>query len=116
MSKFQTLRVAEIFRETPDAVSILLEPVSGESISFLAGQYLTLLAQIDGEDVRRSYSLCSAPSEGILRVAVKEVPGGKFSTFCNRVLAVGDTHAISMPPLKTTLPSLPAQELLLLFH
>ena len=97
MSKFQTLRVAEIFRETPDAVSILLEPVSGESISFLAGQYLTLLAQIDGEDVRRSYSLCSAPSEGILRVAVKEVPGGKFSTFCNRVLAVGDTLESLLP-------------------
>ena len=91
MSKFQTLRVAEIRRETPDSVSILLEPVSGESFSFLAGQYLTLLANVDGEEIRRSYSLCSAPYEGILRVAVKEVPGGKFSTFCNRVLAVGDT-------------------------
>lgn len=97
MSKFQTLRVAEICRETPESVSILLEPVSGESFSFLAGQYLTLLAKIDGDDVRRSYSLCSSPSEGVLRVAVKEVPGGKFSTFCNRVLAVGDTLE-SLPP------------------
>ena len=58
MSKFQTLRVAEICRETPESVSILLEPVSGESFSFLAGQYLTLLAKIDGDDIRRSYSLC----------------------------------------------------------
>lgn len=97
MSKFQTLRVAEICRETPESVSILLEPVSNESFSFLAGQYLTLLAKIDGDDVRRSYSLCSSPSEGVLRVAVKEVPGGKFSTFCNRVLAVGDILE-SLPP------------------
>ena len=97
MSKFQTLRVTEICRETPESVSILLKPVSGESFSFLAGQYLTLLAKIDGEDVRRSYSLCSSPSEGVLRVAVKEVPGGKFSTFCNRMLAVGDTLE-SLPP------------------
>jgi ring-1,2-phenylacetyl-CoA epoxidase subunit PaaE len=97
MSKFQTLRVAEIRRETPDSVSILLDPVAGESFSFIAGQYLTLLANVDGEDIRRSYSLCSAPYEGVLRVAVKEVPGGKFSTFCNRVLAVGDTLE-SLPP------------------
>ncbi len=97
MSKFQTLRVTEICRETSESVSILLEPVSGESFIFLAGQYLTLLAKIDGDDVRRSYSLCSSPSEGVLRVAVKEVPGGKFSTFCNRVLAVGDTLE-SLPP------------------
>ena len=66
MSKFQTLRVTEIRRETSDTVSILLEPVSGESsdsFNFTAGQYLTLRTNIDGEDVRRSYSLCSAPSE-----------------------------------------------------
>ena len=97
MSKFIKLRVAEIRRETSDAVSILLEPVSGESFSFIAGQYLTLRTIIDGEDVRRSYSLCSAPSEGGMRVAVKEVPGGKFSSYCNRVLAVGDIIE-SMPP------------------
>ena len=97
MSKFQSLRVAEVCRETVDSVSILLEPVSGESFRFLAGQYLTLRTNIDGDDIRRSYSLCSAPSEGVLRVAIKEVPGGIFSTYCNRVLAVGDTLE-SLPP------------------
>ena len=61
------------------------------------GQYLTLRTTIDGEDVRRSYSLCSAPYEGILRVAVKEVPGGKFSAYANRVLAVGDVLESMLP-------------------
>ena len=61
------------------------------------GQYLTLRTTIDGEDVRRSYSLCSAPYEGVLRVAVKEVPGGKFSAYANRVLAVGDVLESMLP-------------------
>jgi len=97
MSKFQTLRVTEIRRETPDSVSLLLEPVSGEVFSFVAGQYLTLRTTIDGEDIRRSYSLCSNPQGEGLRVAIKEVKGGKFSTFANRELKVGDTLD-SLPP------------------
>ncbi|PCJ80459.1 MAG: phenylacetic acid degradation protein [Bacteroidetes bacterium] len=97
MSKFQPLRVTEIRRETPDSVSLLLEPVSGEVFSFVAGQYLTLRTTIDGEDIRRSYSLCSNPQGEGLRVAIKEVNGGKFSTFANRELKVGETLD-SMPP------------------
>ena len=97
MSKFHNLRVVEIRRETVDSVSLLLESVSGDTFNYKAGQYLTLRATIDGEDVRRSYSLCSAPYEGVLRVAVKEVPGGKFSAFANRVLAVGDILESMLP-------------------
>ena len=97
MSKFQNLRVVEIRKETVDSVSLLLESVSGDTLNFKAGQYLTLRTTIDGEDLRRSYSLCSAPHEGVLRVAVKEVPGGKFSTYANRVLAVGDVLESMMP-------------------
>ena len=97
MSKFKTLSVVEIIRETSDCVSLILKPESIEEFSFIAGQYLTLRATINGEDVRRSYSLSSTPSEGVLRVAVKEVPGGKFSTFANRSLKVGDTLE-SLPP------------------
>jgi len=97
MSKFQNLRVVEIRRETVDSVSLLLEPASGDTFNFKAGQYLTLRTTIDGEDLRRSYSLCSAPHEGVLRVAVKEVPGGKFSTYANRVLAVGDVLESMLP-------------------
>ena len=105
MSKFYNLRVVEIRRETVDSVSLLLEPVSGDTFNYKAGQYLTLRTTIDGEDVRRSYSLCSAPYEGILRVAVKEVPGGKFSAYANRVLAVGDVLESMLPDGRFTAAS-----------
>jgi ring-1,2-phenylacetyl-CoA epoxidase subunit PaaE len=105
MSKFQNLRVVEIRRETVDSVSLLLESVSGDTFNFKAGQYLTLRTNIDGEDIRRSYSLCSAPYEGVLRVAVKEVPDGKFSAYANRVLAVGDVLESLMPDGRFTVDS-----------
>jgi len=105
MSKFHNLRVVEIRRETVDSVSLLLESVSGETFHYQAGQYLTLRTTIDGEDVRRSYSLCSAPYEGVLRVAVKEVPGGKFSAYANRVLAVGDVLESMLPDGRFTAAS-----------
>jgi ring-1,2-phenylacetyl-CoA epoxidase subunit PaaE len=107
MSKFHTLRVVEIRRETVDSVSLLLESLSGETFHYKAGQYLTLRTTIDGEDLRRSYSLCSAPYEGILRVAVKEVPGGKFSAYANRVLAVGDVLESMLPDGRFTAASSP---------
>jgi ring-1,2-phenylacetyl-CoA epoxidase subunit PaaE len=97
MSKFQSLKVAEVIRETADCVSLILRPESGADFSFIAGQYLTLKATIGGEEVRRSYSLSSAPSEGVLRVAVKEVDGGLFSTYANRELKAGDTLESLLP-------------------
>lgn len=97
MSKFQSLKVVEIIKETADCVSLVLEPISGGDFSFVAGQYLTLKAMIKGEEVRRSYSLSNAPADGVLRVAVKEVPGGLFSTYANRELKVGDVID-SLPP------------------
>jgi ring-1,2-phenylacetyl-CoA epoxidase subunit PaaE len=57
-----------------------------EKFTFLPGQYLTLKTTIANEEVRRSYSICAAPSDGELRVAVKEIEGGKFSTHANRHL------------------------------
>tara|TARA_B100000683_G_C12464016_1_gene545246 strand:- start:15 stop:1079 length:1065 start_codon:yes stop_codon:yes gene_type:complete len=90
MAKFHSVKVLEVQRETDDCVSLILEPKSGVDFSFTAGQYLTLKAEINGEEVRRSYSLSTSPSEGILRVAVKEVKDGRFSTYANRVLKPGD--------------------------
>ena len=58
---------------------------------YTPGQYLTFRAAINGEEVRRSYSICAAPHEGELRVAIKEIEGGKFSTYANRTLKAGDT-------------------------
>ena len=65
---------------------------------FEAGQHLTLRAAIDGQDVRRSYSICSPVHDGALRIAVKRSPGGVFSTWANEKLAAGATLEV-MPPM-----------------
>lgn len=96
---FHRLTVSEVRRETRDAVSIRFE-VPGhlaDDFTFQAGQYLTLKADINGEDVRRNYSICASPHDGELRIAVKALPGGKFSTFANQVLRAGDVLDV-MPP------------------
>ena len=99
MTRFYPLQVTEVRRETADSVSIRFEAPAEDqaAFSFMAGQYLTLEHTINGEAVRRSYSLCSAPEDGELRVGVKEVSGGRFSTFVNRSLQVGDVIQ-GMPP------------------
>ena len=97
---FYPLIVKDVRRETKDAVSVALE-LSKEQQSvfkYTPGQYLTLRATINGEEVRRSYSICAAPHEGELRVAIKEIEGGKFSTYANRSLKAGDTLE-SMAPM-----------------
>ncbi|MFN4234404.1 MAG: 1,2-phenylacetyl-CoA epoxidase subunit PaaE [Bacteroidia bacterium] len=101
MAKFNTLRIKDIHRETADCVSVAFEiPEHLKSeYKFIQGQYITLKRLFNGEDVRRSYSICSSPiTENELRVAVKEVPGGKFSTWLNREAKVGDTLEV-MPPM-----------------
>jgi ring-1,2-phenylacetyl-CoA epoxidase subunit PaaE len=97
--KFHSLRIADIRHETEDTVSIAFDvPETLQAdYAFHAGQYLTLKAQIDGEEVRRSYSLCSAPHENEWRVAIKQVEGGKFSTYANATLAVGQDMEVMTP-------------------
>ncbi len=99
MSRFHPLTVAEVRRETRDSVSIRLAVPKelGEAFAFAPGQYLTLRATIDGEEIRRSYSICSAPEDGELRVGVKRVDGGAFSVFANENLKPGDVIE-AMPP------------------
>lgn len=91
-TEFQSLTVAEVRRETPDAVSIRfhLPEDARERFAFQAGQYLTLRADINGEDIRRNYSVCSSPLDGELRVAVKALEGGAFSGYATRELKAGD--------------------------
>ena len=97
--KFHSLRIADVRHETEDTVSIAFAiPATLQAdYAFQAGQYLTLKAQIDGEDVRRSYSLCSAPHENEWRVAIKQVEGGKFSSFANAHLAAGQDMEVMTP-------------------
>ncbi|HEY6172054.1 MAG TPA: FAD-binding oxidoreductase, partial [Candidatus Kapabacteria bacterium] len=100
MTKFHTLQVTEVTRETADAVSIgfLVPPELSEEYRYKQGQYLTLRFHFDGVDIRRSYSICSAPHEiGELRVAVKKVKGGRVSTFINENTTLGDMIEVMTP-------------------
>ena len=100
MSKFHPLPIARVERETRDAIAITFAVPAhlGEQFRFEQGQHLTLRADIDGEDVRRSYSICSAVNDGTLRIAVKRSPGGVFSTWANEALAAGASIDV-MPPM-----------------
>ncbi len=86
-------------RETPDCVSVALEGPSSQAktFEFTPGQYLTFKHKHEGEEIRRSYSICSAPEEGELRVAIKKVSGGIFSTYANEQLTIDDVLD-TMPP------------------
>lgn len=100
MARFHTLKIKDIRRETADAVSIAFEvpPQQQPEYQFKQGQYVTLKLNLKGEEVRRSYSLCSSPySEKELRVAIKEVNGGLVSTYINRELKVGDMMEVMTP-------------------
>ena len=100
MSRFHRLQVAKVERETRDAVAITfaVPPALAEPFRFVAGQHLTLKADIDGQDVRRSYSICSSVHDGELRIAVKRNPGGVFSEWANRSLAAGHELEV-LPPM-----------------
>jgi ring-1,2-phenylacetyl-CoA epoxidase subunit PaaE len=99
MPRFYPLKVKDVRRETEACVSISFE-VPGSLLSefaFLQGQHLTLRTYLDGEEVRRSYSICTSPSEVDLRVAVKKISGGQFSTYANERLCKGDTLDVMTP-------------------
>ena len=99
MTDFYKLKIKDIYKETEDTSVVTFEVPEEleEAFSFHQGQHLTLKADINGEDVRRSYSLCSNPFDKKWQVAVKEIPGGKFSTFINRVVKQGDTMQVMVP-------------------
>ena len=96
---FHALRIAEVVRETDDANSIRFDVPDDlkPAFAFKAGQHLTLRAAIDGEDVRRNYSLCVAPHEGELKVTVKRIAGGAFSNWVAEELKAGDTLDVMTP-------------------
>jgi ring-1,2-phenylacetyl-CoA epoxidase subunit PaaE len=96
---FYPLTIADVRRETPEAISIgfAVPEHIRDDFAFTSGQYLTLRTELDGAEVRRSYSICSGMDEGELRVAVKRLDGGLFSSFANAQLKPGDTIDV-MPP------------------
>jgi ring-1,2-phenylacetyl-CoA epoxidase subunit PaaE len=100
MIHFHPLRVRKVQKETDDCVSITFEvPEELKDLyQFRQGQSLTVRRVLGGEEVRRTYSICSSPQDGVLRVAVKKVEGGAFSTWANEALASGETLEV-MPPV-----------------
>lgn len=99
MSQFHKLAISELHRETKDCVTIAFQIPSDlkESFKFKAGQYITLKADIDGQELRRDYSICSSPNSGVVKVAVKAVADGSFSSYVNSQLKVGDVLDVSSP-------------------
>lgn len=99
MNTFYPLSISEIKRETPNAVSITFEVPGNlkETFKFEAGQYLNIKHTLNGTELRRSYSLCSAVDSNLWQIGVKKVEGGTFSVFANEVLKAGDSLEI-MPP------------------
>lgn len=96
---YHEVKVKAVEKTTPDCSIVTLDISNGLSgdFAFKQGQYLTLKASIDGEEVVRSYSLCSCPNDGIWQVGIKKVLGGKFSSFANDVLKAGDTLQVMEP-------------------
>lgn len=100
MARFYDLRVTDVQKTIRDAVVVTLEPQEPDAFAFRQGQYLTFKRDFDGEELRRSYSICAGLDDGLLQVGIKRVDGGAFSTFANEELRVGDTLT-AMPPMGT---------------
>lgn len=99
MSTLHSVTVAQVNRETPDCVSIEFDIPTAlkQQFSYQAGQHIIVRKMIDGEDIRRTYSFCSAPCSKRYKIAVRRVEGGVFSSFANQDLKAGDTLEISAP-------------------
>src|SRR2546430_6776849 len=97
--RFHRLAVNDLRRESADAVSLTfaIPKELADDYSFNPGQYLTLRTTMDGEEIRRSYSICSGPDDGELRIAVKKVDGGAFSSWAADDLRAGDELDVMTP-------------------
>ena len=95
MREYQPLRIAEVRRETPEAISVTLHIPEElrEAFRFKPGQHLPLRASIDGEEQRRTYSICCAPGEAGVRIAIKRIADGRFSNWANDTLAAANREA-----------------------
>ena len=100
MAKFHKIKVKDVYKETDDCSVIIFDVPEelAEEFNFRQGQHLTLKADIDGEDTRRSYSLCSSPVDKEWQVAVKTISEGKFSSFVNSSL-LSSAFRESLPKL-----------------
>ena len=99
MATFYKVNIQEVKQETANAVSVVFNIPENlkTDFNFTAGQYITLQKEINNEEIRRAYSICSTPKSGEIRVAIKAVENGTFSTFATSQLKTGDEIEISEP-------------------
>ncbi|HVE90287.1 MAG TPA: 1,2-phenylacetyl-CoA epoxidase subunit PaaE [Burkholderiaceae bacterium] len=97
--RYHSLRIAEVRPETPDCISVKFDvpPELEPEYRFVQGQHIGLRTTLDGEELRRSYSICSGVDDGEIRVAIKKVGGGKFSRWANDALQPGDSIDVMTP-------------------
>jgi ring-1,2-phenylacetyl-CoA epoxidase subunit PaaE len=108
--RFHPLKVAEVRRETPECVALRFDVPSefADEYRFVQGQHLTLRTVLGGEELRRSYSICSGVDDGDICVAVKKVGGGRFSVWVNESVKAGDTIDVMTPEGRFFTPLDPA--------
>ena len=99
MSSFHKLSIKNYIQETANAVSLIFDIPERlkDNFSFKAGQYVTLKTTIEAKEIRRSYSICSSPNSGELKVAIKRVENGVFSTYAISHLKTGDVIEVHEP-------------------
>jgi len=104
--RFHWLKISDARRETPDAVSVSFDIPQDlrPHYAFRAGQYLTLRTTLDGEEVRRSYSICSGVDDGELRIAIKQVEGGLFSVWAQEALKPAEAIEVMTPTGRFGIP------------
>ncbi len=95
--RFHRLEVAYVRPETADAIVVGFRPDDRGAFAFRPGQYLTLRAEIEGQRQQRCYSICSTPDDPAIEVAIKRVPGGRFSPWAHRALRAGDAIDVLAP-------------------
>ena len=105
--EFHQLAVTEVRPETDESVSIIFDVPDSlrEEFRHVPGQHLVVRADIGGDDVRRSYSICSQPDEDVLRIGVKRIPDGVFSTYATTELTAGDVLDVMAPIGEFTAPT-----------
>ncbi|MDA5194467.1 1,2-phenylacetyl-CoA epoxidase subunit PaaE [Govanella unica] len=111
MVQFHRLTIADLEKQTDDSIAVTFAVPDNlrDDYRFIQGQHLTLRSLIDGKDVRRSYSICSGVDDNQLRVAIKQIPDGIFSSYANSALTVGSELEVMTPMGKFSTPLDPAQ-------
>lgn len=99
MARFHEMTVTDVQKTIRNAVVVTLQPPKAQEneFEFVQGQYLTFRKTFEGQEIRRSYSICSGQSDGILQIGIKQVEGGAFSTWANTNLKPGDTLEAMVP-------------------